>query len=136
MTRKILFGALCALAVLSCTEKTPEIKKNVCSVETGEAYNITSNSVKLTSQFYIGSFMVDWSERTVLCSTESNPTKENSVTNYYTTYEQGIEYWYVYNLTPNTTYYFRAYLDYEYLSESETLYGKVKSFTTLPSSGE
>ena len=132
MARKILFGALCALAVLSCTEKTPDIMKNVCSVETGDVYDITSTSAKFHAEFFIGSFMVDDDERLILCSTDANPTKDNSIKAYYDGREEGIRYWRTNSLTPGTKYYYRAYLEYEYLGESETLLGKVKSFTTLP----
>lgn len=130
MIRKIFCIALCALAVLSCTEESPEIKKNVCSIETGDAFDITPFSAKLLAQFNMGSFMVDVNTRTIYCSTDPNPGKDNCLTNYYEDWGDGRSFWYFSRLQPNTTYYYRAYLDYEYLFESEILLGKVKSFTT------
>ena len=125
--RKIVFVALCAIAVLGCKKESVQSLDGVAV--TGEALDVTSMTVTLVSRFNIPDSMTP-EKRGVLVSTSPDVNANN--------YERGFfmkddvvdnEYRVdIPDLEPEKTYYYRAYVRFKYTKQS--VCGDVKSFTT------
>ena len=127
--RKIIFCALCALALISCN-KTPPVQGNKdIFAETGNAMDITPFSASLHACFKPTGNLKTMMKG-IVCSTrtsfEDNYTVERSTSD-----ESVMEFVFeIEDLQPETTYYFRSYVDYKIGINNQRDYGEVKSFTT------
>ena len=131
--RKFIIISLCALAVLGC-------KKNDSAgyldfenvVVTGDYSELTSTHVKLSASFSPLYYM-DVEEVGVIISTSNSVLDLSHYTYYRNSYDVGPEYTCEFSyLSPGTTYYYRAFMRYDYLFSYKTEYGDIKTFTTLP----
>lgn len=131
MTRKVLFIALCALALVACKKASDEGLDLSKAVVTGDVINLTSTSATVTV-FYnpIANMKID--KKYVYFSTASNPEEgDKHWSNRYDDPETGANCFVFTGLQPGTTYYYQGYMYYDMgvLSNAKA-YGEVKSFTT------
>lgn len=130
MIRKILCIAICALALVGC-QKSPDVPELLCSVVTGDVSDVTPFSATISARYFRYSFMVDTQERGIYCSLDHNPGPENSFDPF--NWWWGDDDWKFFqfnNLEPATTYYYRVFMRYKYISQEKIELGEVKSFTT------
>lgn len=129
--RKIVFVALCAIAVLGCKKASGEYFDMSTVAITGEATGLSSTSVTLTCYFNLATFMNPdkWG---VVGSTSPEPTRQDhTFILSMSAGEVDPEYHYEINgLNPGTTYYYRAYMRIVGLGSDPIYYGKVRQFTT------
>lgn len=129
MIRKVIFCALCAMALVACKKETYQGNVQLKPVSiTGDVIALSSNSATLSGTTNKGA-IVTYIEHGILLSTEPEPTKGNSREQYAST--DNLTFYIIFSgLTPSTTYYYRSFLYYDGLSTIHRTYGEVKSFTT------
>ena len=134
MTRKVLFIALCALAVVGCKKESAETVDLENLVVTGEATEVSPFAATLSASFYPVSPM-DVGEECIYLSEDSNTSGYMRCGSWYDEKEGTRRYRFT-SLEPETTYYYWAGIRYSIgVSDKETL-GEVRSFTTLPFKGD
>ena len=130
--RKFLFISLCALALLGC-KKNDSRQPSAPIVVTGGYSELTSTHVKISASFNPLYYM-EVEEYGVIISPTRPDLDINSYWSHHYVYDKNVvpEYTCEFNdLQPGTTYYYRAYMRYDYLVSYKTDYGEVKTFTTL-----
>ena len=129
MIRKIIFCAICALALVACKKGTAEDYVPPQAI-TGEVIDVTSTSATVRCEF-VTSRLTSHIRLGAICSTDEELTAEHYM--YQIMKKEYIRDYTFENLTPGTTYYYRAMMYYESGGgvASYNIYGEVKSFTTL-----
>ena len=129
--RKFFFISLCALALLGC-KKNDSWQPRETVVVTGGYSELTSNSVKISARFSPLYYM-DVNEYGVIISSYDSNLDLGNRSYCRSEYDSDIVSDYVaeFNgLQPGRTYYYRAFLRYDYFMSDRTEYGEVKTFTT------
>ena len=129
--RKIVFVALCAIAVFGCKKASGEYFDYSTVAVTGEAVDLTPFSATLICNFNITSSMNPdkWG---VVGSTDPNPARDNSSFGYsMSSDEVAPEYRFeISSLEPETTYYYRAFMELVGIGTDPVVYGEIRQFTT------
>ena len=129
--RKFFFFALCAIAVLGCKKASGEYFDYSTVAVTGEAVDLTPFSATLICNFNITSSMNPdkWG---VVGSTDPNPARGNSSFGYsMSSDEVAPEYRFeISSLEPETTYYYRAFMELVGIGTDPVVYGEIRQFTT------
>ena len=131
MTRKVLFAAFCALALVGCKKTADVPDKPGEVVVTGEAVDVTSSSATLVAYYNTTRYM-RFDDKWMYYSTSRDAVKTSKFINSPTEESSKGAYFKVTGLQPATTYYYCAYVDYYYITTSNRrVYGEIRSFTTL-----
>ena len=129
--RKFIIVSLCALAVLGC-KKNDSRQSFDSVVVTGGYSELTSTHVKISARFNPLYYMEVEEYGVVISSSESDPDLQRR-SDYRSVYDGDVvpEYTCEFSyLQPGTTYYYRAFIRYDYMLSYKTEYGEVKTFTT------
>ena len=133
MTRKVLFIALAALAVLACKKNNVPGEESWGESITGEATNIGMTSVTLSGYAGTNPLMRDIYKGVQVSTDPSVPEWSNRYYSGSGDSEQSytVE---VSGLDPGTKYYYRSFFEYEmFSSNTKRSYGEIKQFTTASS---
>lgn len=129
--RKVIFAALCVLAVFGCKKNSNEVVANL--VVTGDAVDLTPFSATLIAS-YNPMYFMEVNQCGIYGSTEPGFTSSN-YSFHRSTYDSPLEPEYRFEITglePGTTYYYRAYMDYEVSFLDKHDFGEIRQFTTPP----
>ena len=131
MTRKVLFVAICALALVACKKNSEDTLDLAGMFVTGEAVDVTAFTATLIAHYHpIASVDVD--KFGMFCSKDPDPDWDNNVW-YVSMSEDNMKEEYRFKaapLEPNTRYYYRTFIKTGALGIYNETLGEVRSFTT------
>ena len=124
---------MCVLAVLACKKNGSDATLSLDNIAvTGDAVDVTSTSATLIGIFQpLPSMKID--KTGIYCSKDPDPLNAPCVSwsGRDENRETGVYRFTFTNLAPSTTYYYQAYMHYDWLYKYSRADGEVKSFTTL-----
>lgn len=134
--KKYLLSAICVIALVfaGCEQNGPSDDKgsslNNSYILTGEAKDVTSNSVVVYGEVKVNIADYDAVEYGVLCSVNKNEVESRSASKKWSSVDLQDEEFLVSlsGLPSETKFYYCAFV---YLNEKQYKYGEIKSFTTL-----